>query len=784
MNKLFNTIILVFCCLHLSAIDTLRVKELEQISHSLERVTLDAEAGHIVMPALPVGVRLVLRGTDCLPVVAADGSIGMPLVDKEVGLYFQLLDEKSDVKLDVTHQKVWVRGDSTLQNGGNACPQVIPSLQEWVGGKGTLSLPRRGTIMVDVKYEQELKGAAVLFAADLNELAGINYEVRTGKSGGGGIFMTLSTTDKQLGEEGYRLYIDDDGIRVEAIAVKGAFWATRTLLQMIDRQGLNLVKGVTRDYPKYSNRGFILDVARKFFRLEFLQSYVKIMSYYKMNEFQVHLNDNGFIQYFDNDWDKTYAAFRLECETFPGLTARDGHYTKAEFTALQRQGMDYGVNVFPEIDVPAHSLAFSHYRKSLGSKEYGMDHLDLFNPEVYGFVDSLFAEYLNGENPVFIGQDVHVGTDEYSKKAAEEFRGFTDHYLRYIQSFGKRARLWGALTHAKGETPVTSENVIMNAWYNGYADPKEMIEQGYDLMSTPDGWLYIVPAAGYYYNYLNLESLYENWEPIQIGKQKFPYGHPQILGGAFAVWNDHCGNGISEKDVHHRSFPAMQVLAEKMWRGSSLVAYESFNEIAEMSKEAPGVNLMGRVESKSELVLLYKVERGKLTDKSGNSYTPQEISRVKISKDGSMLFKGDSKIVTPLLEIGYDYSAKFVIYPAKGNPKSAILFRSPNAEVVINETETGKLAFKRDGYCYSFDYTPEEEAWSEIRIEGDSRGTSLFINGQLKERLEGQTKVFKDKNGKESKMFIQQTLVFPLQQIGDGENGFKGYIREIEIKKR
>ena len=48
------------------------------------------------------------------------------------------------------------------------------------------------------------------------------------------------------------------------------------------------------------------------------------MSYYKMNTLQVHLNDNGFKQFFDQDWDKTYAAFRLESDKFPGLAAPDG----------------------------------------------------------------------------------------------------------------------------------------------------------------------------------------------------------------------------------------------------------------------------------------------------------------------------------------------------------------------------------------------------------------------------------------------------------------------------
>jgi len=54
----------------------------------------------------------------------------------------------------------------------------------------------------------------------------------------------------------------------------------------------------------------------------------------------------------------------------------------------------------------------------------------------------------------------------------------------------------GALTHAQGVTPVKSDDVTMDAWYNGYAEPADMIEAGYDLVSVPDGLTYIVPAAG------------------------------------------------------------------------------------------------------------------------------------------------------------------------------------------------------------------------------------------------------------------------------------------------
>jgi N-acetyl-beta-hexosaminidase len=258
------------------------------------------------------------------------------------------------------------------------------------------------------------------------------------------------------------------------------------------------------------------------------------MAYYKMNTFQIHLNDNAFKQYFEHDFSKTNAAFRLECDTYPGLTAQDGYYTKKEFIELQKLAESLGVEIIPEIDVPAHSLAFTQYKPEIGSKEYGIDHLDLFNPETYTFVDGLLREYLEGDEPVFRGKRVHIGTDEYSnkkKEVVEKFRYFTDYYIRFVEKFGKQACIWGALTHAKGDTPVKSDNVVMGAWYNGYANPADMIKQGYKLISIPDGLLYIVPAAGYYYDYLNTEYLYKNWTPAHIGKEIFPEKHEQILGG-------------------------------------------------------------------------------------------------------------------------------------------------------------------------------------------------------------------------------------------------------------
>lgn len=227
---------------------------------------------------------------------------------------------------------------------------------------------------------------------------GKELTIVSGTAKGGDIVLSLKK-DKTLGDEGYSMNIGS-AVELSAATEHGLFWATRTLLQVSEQhKDGQLPKGKTVDVPEYKLRGFMIDCGRKYIPMSYLRHLTKIMSYYKMNTLQVHLNDNGFRQYFGNDWLKTQAAFRLECDTYPGLTAKDGSYTKAEFIDLQRLAEQNGVEIIPEIDAPAHSLAFTQYKNELGSKEYGMDHLDLFNPETYKFMDGLWKEYIGGKTP-------------------------------------------------------------------------------------------------------------------------------------------------------------------------------------------------------------------------------------------------------------------------------------------------------------------------------------------------------------------------------------------------
>lgn len=645
----------------------------------------------------------------------------------------------------------------------NPKPFVIPELKTWTGAEGSVALSGR----IVVKHSTLQKAARAL-AADYSEMFGRTLTVGKGKAQAGDIVFTLKKGDKQLGDEGYRLSVGRT-VEVTAATPTGAFWATRTLLQISEQQAdRKLPCGLTTDVPEYKLRGLLFDCGRKFFPMSYLRKLTKVMAYYKMNLLNVHLNDNGFRQFFGGDWMKTQAAFRLECDTYPGLTAKDGSYSKKEFIEFQQIAADNCVEIIPEIDVPAHSLAFTQYKPEIGSKEFGMDHLDLGNPETYKFLDALFKEYLEGENPVFQGPRVNIGTDEYSnakKEVVEQFRSFTDHYIKLVESYGKKAALWGSLTHAKGETPVKSKDVTMLCWNNGFANPKDMKAQGYNIVSIPDWYVYIVPAAGYYYDYLNDEYLYTKWTPAVIANQTFEERDPAIEGGMFAVWNDHVGNGISVKDVHHRVFPALQTIAVKCWTGKATkLPFDEWNKQRTALSEAPGVNELARLARRPGVVL----ERAALIP-------GQQLDHE---------------------EIGYDYAVSFTLN-AQQEAKGTELFRSANAVFYLSDPNEGKLGFERDGYLITFNYRPEAGKRVELKIEGTNRATRLYVDGRLKEelgpkrlrvkaekdRFHAQVPgaspyepiVYQDGDG----INFQRTLVFPLRQIGR----FKSQVVDFKVSR-
>ena len=639
----------------------------------------------------------------------------------------------------------------------NLKPFVVPELTQWQGGEGQMQ--PSGQIVV---ASPALRSMAQTFCHDYTLLTGRQMSIATGNKAKAGDIVLRLKKDKALGSEGYRMAIGTT-CDITAATPKALYWGLQTVLQLSEQQPM-LPCGSTVDKPQYAIRGFMLDVGRKFVPMPYIKKLARIMAYYKMNTLQLHLNDNGFKQYFDDDWMQTPSAFRLECDTYPGLAAKDGHYTKAEFRTLVKEAAAQFVDIIPEIDAPGHVLAFTQYKPSLASEKYGMDHFDIFNPEVYTFMDNLFKEYLSGKDPVFAGKYVHIGTDEYSnatQELKEKFRAYTDRYLALIESYGKSPMVWGALSHADGTTPVRQKGVTMGLWSNDMADPVEMKRQGWKMISMTDWQTYIVPIADYYHDYLPLDNLYNTWTPRVFRNVTLEENDPCIVGGMFALWNDIYGNGITVADMHDRIFPVLQVIADKTWTAAlTTLPFDLFEQKKGLLSEAPGVNEMGRTKA------------------------PMSLNEVKAGHNLGL----------PVSEVGFGHRITFTV-DCKAEAKGTVLFYGPQSTFFLADPMTGRLGYQREDYLDTFNYTLPTEGEVELTIETTPAATTLYVNGVKRETLAEQRLYVIDKEKSRydkmpnvktlphvwqptTSMRYLRALFFPLQKAG----AFKSNVNHLNVE--
>lgn len=480
--------------------------------------------------------------------------------------------------------------NSVLVNGK---PEVIPNLREWQGSTGSFILAAQARIDIDPAYTSVLQDTARVFRNDLFLVTGQAVPVvNTNRVQSGDFFLTLDAADVQIGNEGY-LFVVGDAVTLRAHTAQGIFYGTRTALQILlqDPARRHIVKGMARDYPQYKERGFMLDVGRKFFSLTDLENYVKLLAWYKMNDFQIHLNDNEIGAGTSPDWMHKYAAFRLNSARFKGLAAQDGSYSWQDMRTLQDIAKRYAVTITPEIDTPAHALAFTQYKPALANKQNSKELLDLSNPQSYTFMNAIWNEFL----PWFDTRQVSIGADEYLQSDADRYRQYINMYDEYMRQHDRTTRIWGSLSEMKSPIKVNSD-VVVDVWNNNWANPVDMVKQGFTIINSNDNLLYIVPKAGYYHDYLDTRLLYEKWTPnifsLANTQMNLQANDPHLLGAIFAEWNDKLGGVVTAAEVYARVKPATQTIGEKLWSGSEQdITYDQFTQLATLVGDAPGIYL-------------------------------------------------------------------------------------------------------------------------------------------------------------------------------------------------
>ena len=729
---------------------------------------------HLTEPEAPAGYTVSFIGADLEQVIGADGTVCDTIQDKEVTVGYRVQDmagkeaaREISFTLEVPACESYLPAGkdvlkeqeiSTAEQERNACPQVIPALAEWSGGSGFFTLQEQSGIVVDAGADsQDLWDVAELFTEQLENMTGadpIRLEVREGTLEDvcpGDIYLGYTTEAEGLGEEGYLCNISDTCV-IQAESSTGIRWGTVTLLQLLcseqNEQPFSIAQGLIRDYPRYEVRGFGIDVARKAVSMDTLYAILETMSWYKMNDLSIHLNDNTILSTSGLTDSAEHAmtadsAFRLESEIENEegvrLTSEEYAYTKEEFDRLIATAKTYGITVVPEIDTPAHSLSitklYPEYALTTGNES--VDQIDLGNENARTLVESIWQEALAEDDGAFRNAEiVNIGMDEYYGDG-EQYRQFLNRINELVQGTGKTVRLWGSLSNMGGSSMPSTENLQMNIWSTVWAEPREMYEQGYSLINMQNNHLYIIPGGGY--DYLDGRELYEHWEPNKFydynRMEVIPSYSHQMLGASYMIWNDMSGNldlGISEYDLYERFVRPVAVLSGKLWGMSGQESYDAYCKAVQQSEQT----------------------RTRLRSLEGNGiYIYPESVGVEAPYDITLTVKLPEDTAEP--------DAKSGLW------KLQILAESDSAygewAFYLVEPETGKVGFTREGRTYTFDYTMPREEWVSLSVCGRAGYTELYVNGEPVDTV-GSDEPFEE----------HATFVFPLQRIAEETGSFAG----------
>lgn len=692
------------------------------------------EGNQLKLPEVPEGFEISLYGSDNKQVIAMDGSVYTPLQDMDVNVLYQVknLNDEDDVACSDADIKFTVPGQYAAS--GNAKPNVLPGLREWKGGSGTFQLTGSSQI---VYTSDSQKAAADVLKTYLKDMLGMELNVVKAASGKAGdiIFAANYTTD-ELGTEGYYMDIAESvTISAPQNTESGWIYGAASITQILYQNNNTAPKGLTRDYPQYEVRAGMIDVGRMYIPLEYLKEMTIYMSFYKMNEAHIHINDY---------WGQSgYSAFRLESEVYPSIVAKDGYYTKDEYRQYQKDMKVYGVDVITEIDSPYHAEAFKDIEGVVMWKAGSLDIRteDAFNANAK-IMENLIDEYLDGPDPVIQSENFHIGTDEYDKAYGEQMRKWTDHFAKYVNAKGYQSRAWASLgkNGFNGTTPVTNE-IVMNLWAPYWADVHETYDAGYDVINTYGGWLYIVPAgnAGYPDRF-DTKKLYEKFEVNDFksgrnpsGEAIMPVAHPQTKGASFALWNDMTSfrTGFSWFDIHDRIKDAVSLVSEKTWYGEddNGQTYAQFRErIDALQNKVPNANPGRYVESDTDLIAEYTFEDNgtAVKDSSSNGYDASLTNAA--ASDGAVKFDGNGYMTLPMNSIGYPYSVFMTLTLDELN-ENATLFNGKDGTFYVNKL--GKLSYARDQYEFTFNYKPKTGKDISLALVCDNKNLTLYVDGNL-----------------------------------------------------
>ncbi len=469
-----------------------------------------------------------------------------------------------------------------------------------------------GTVLVGA---DSLSGTVRFFQELLSHSSGYSLELQQQTPQDNYIIFLA---DASLGPESYALEVNSSYIQIKASAKAGYGYALQTLRQLLpnsvesqDAEELVVPALKIEDEPLYAWRGLMLDVSRHFFETEYILKTIDRLAFLKFNTLHLHLIDNQ--------------GWRIEIKRYPKLTekgayridqenkhwnAREvndpdetgtygGFYTQEDIKKIVSYAKDRGIQVVPEIEMPAHVMSaiaaypfLSCTQEPIAVPSGGVWPItEIYCPgkeTTFEFLENVLDEIM----PLFPSKYVHVGGDEATKsnwetcpdcqhRIAEEHLEGTEelqsYFMKRIERFlaenGKVLIGWDEIL--EGGLPPAATVMSWRGTKGGW----EASESGHDVVMTPENPMYfnfyqgnpdVEPLA---FDAVNtLEQVYA-FDPVLDSMSTAQKQH--ILGGQANLWSEY----ITSPDAsEYMLFPRLTALAEVLWSKRESKNWKNYTE--------------------------------------------------------------------------------------------------------------------------------------------------------------------------------------------------------------
>jgi hexosaminidase len=473
----------------------------------------------------------------------------------------------------------------------SACAPKVPSdltkesvipMPVSVIGTGDYFTLKPNTVIYIQGDSPELLKIGEFLAQKLNPATGFSISVvTTAEEPKSGIFLTLSGTGQNPGDESYNLTITKKLLKLSGNTPAGLFMGVQTVRQLLParielaskQEGpWQIATGTITDSPEYSYRGSMLDVARHFFGVADVKRYIDLISYYKMNVLHLSLtNDQGW---------------RIEIKSWPNLATHGGstevgggeggYYTQEQYSDIVKYAQERYVTIIPEIDMPGHTnAALASYaelncdgkaRELYTGTEVGFSTFCTKKEITYKFIDDVVRE-LAALTP---GQYLHIGGDESHSTKKEDYIPFMEKVQDIVIAHGKKVLGWDEISLSK-----MKPNSVAQYWANA-ENASRAVAQDAKILISPAAKTYLdmqydstTKLGLHWAAYIEVDSAYI-WDPATLVPG---IGKENIIGVEAPLWSETITN---MDEIEYMVFPRLPGIAEIGWTSKSVRNWDEY----------------------------------------------------------------------------------------------------------------------------------------------------------------------------------------------------------------